>query len=264
MKGDFNMEWAELLHILIITCPLACLAGVIDAMVGGGGLITIPAYMLAGLPPHTAIATNKCSSTLGTLVAVWEFVKSKNVHWISTIAACVGALLGSPLGAMLALNVDQKYLQWFIVISVPLVAIAIFCKKDFGESSKVQNLSSLYVILISALIGFAIGIYDGFFGPGTGTFLMLGFTVFTHFDLLTATGNAKVVNLASNVGALVTFAISGAVLWQVGLPTAAFCMIGNLIGARLAVKKGTKAIRPMLFVVLTILTVKLIYDLLVG
>lgn len=147
---------------------------------------------------------------------------------------------------------------------MPLTAVAVFFKKDFGEKSKVYELSFFYVITVSAVIGFVIGVYDGFFGPGTGTFLMLGFTVFIGFDLLTATGNAKVINLASNMGALVTFAVNGAVWWQVGLPTAVFCMLGNLIGARLAVKRGTKAIRPMLLIVLAILTLKLVYDIALG
>ena len=258
------MELTELLRILMVTCPLVFLAGIIDAMVGGGGLISVQAYMVAGLPPHLAIATNKCSSTLGTCMAVREFIKGKKIHWFSAAAACVAALLGSPLGAVLNLHIDQKYLQWIIIVSVPLVAIAIFCKKDFGAISKIETVSKAGLLIISAVIGFVIGVYDGFFGPGTGTFLMLGFTAFAKFDLLTATGNAKIVNLSSNIAALITFAINGAVIWQVGLPTAVFCMAGNWLGARLAVTKGVKAIRPMLFVVLTLLTIKLIYDLLVG
>lgn len=253
----------ELAHILIITCPLVFFAGLVDAMVGGGGLISVQAYMVAGLPPHLAVATNKCSSTLGTMMAVWEFFKSKKIHWLSAGVACVAALTGSPLGAVLNLHIDQKYLQWIIIIAVPLVALAIFCKKDFGTSSRVDKVSKPTLIVISVLIGFIIGVYDGFFGPGTGTFLMLGFTIFAGFDLLTASGNAKIINLSSNIAALVTFALNGAVLWQVGLPTAVFCMLGNWIGARLAVRKGIKAIRPALFVVLTLLMLKMLYDLLI-
>lgn len=258
------MELTEIFHILIITCPLVFFAGLVDAMVGGGGLISVQAYMVAGLPPHLAVATNKCSSTLGTIMAVLEYMRGKTIHWVSAGAACVAALVGSPLGALLNMYVDQKYLQWIIIASVPLVAVAIFCKKDFGAISAVENLSKTGLIIISILIGFVIGMYDGFFGPGTGTFLMLGFTVFARFDLLTASGNAKIINLSSNIAALITFAIGGNVVWQVGLPTAIFCMAGNWLGARIAVKNGIKAIRPMLFVVLALLTVKLIYDLVAG
>ncbi len=253
-------ETAELIKILLISCPLVFLAGLIDAMAGGGGLISLPAYMAAGLPPHIATATNKCSSTFGTLVATLQFMRGKKIHYLTAAGSAIAALIGSPIGAFLNLNVDEKYLRWVLILSLPVVAAFVLLKKDFGSESHLEEQGKTKLVVGSVFIGFLIGIYDGFFGPGTGTFLILAFTFFLGFDLLTASGNAKVVNLASNIAAFVTFAAHGAILWQVGIPAAFFGIAGNFLGARLAMKNGGKMIRPMFVVVLILLSMKIIYD----
>lgn len=252
----------ETLRILLIVCPMVFLAGVIDAVAGGGGLISLPAYLAAGLPPHLATATNKCSSTFGTLVSTIRFMKGQKVHYLSAICAAIAALMGSPIGAYLNLSIDEKYLMWVLVIALPIIAFVIVTKKDLGAESKVEQLSKKQVIYLSLGIGFVIGMYDGFLGPGTGTFLILAYTILVKFDVLTASGNAKVVNLASNVGAFITFAVNGNIIWQIGIIAAFFGIAGNLLGSELAIRNGKEIIRPMFFVVLTLLLVKIIYDLL--
>ena len=247
--------------VYLIVCPLVFLAGLIDSVAGGGGLISLPAYLAAGIPPHMALATNKCSSTFGTLLSTLRFMKNKRVHYLSAAISAAFALLGSHLGAALSLYVDEKYLSYILLAALPMIAVTVFIKKDFGTHNKVDEVSQTKLVLLSAATGFIVGGYDGFFGPGTGMFLILIYTGLIGFDLVTASGNAKIVNLASNVSAFLTFALSGNILWQVGLPAALFGIAGNWLGSGLALKNGKKIIRPMFLAALILLFVKIAYDL---
>ena len=248
------------LRILILICPLVFLAGIIDAVAGGGGLITLPAYLIAGLPPHMATATNKCGSTFGTVFATARFLRGGKIRLKSALCAAAAALAGSLLGARLNLIVSDRILTYIMLIVVPVMAVFLFLKRDFGTEDHSDSLSPASLLLRAAGIGLVVGTYDGFFGPGAGTFLTLAFCRICRFDLLTSSGNTKMVNAASNAAALVTFAFSGQVLWAIGIP-AAFCSIaGNYVGASLALKKSAKIIRPMLFVVMGLLILRLAYD----
>lgn len=251
---------SDTIHILLIICPLVFLAGFIDAIAGGGGLISLPAYLAIGLPPHFAAATNKCSSTFGTLVATKKFLKSGKVYLPAAIPAAGTALIGSSIGAYLNMILDEKILRYIMLGAVPVIAVFLMVKKDFGSKNTTDRFSKMKLIILSAGIGFTIGVYDGFFGPGTGTFLIIAFTGIVGFDLLTASGNTKLVNLASNIAAFITFAIGDKIIWHIGLPAAAFGIAGNYFGASFALTKGKKFIRPMFFVVLAILIIKLIID----
>ena len=255
------MGTMDYLHQLLLICPLCFLAGFIDAIAGGGGLISLPAYLAAGISPHFAAATNKCSSTFGTLVACARYMKNKKLHYLAAVTAAVAALFGSTLGAMLNMAMDERILRYIMIGAVPVIAVFLLVKKEFGQVDTSGRFSKGTIALLSVGIGFVIGMYDGFFGPGTGTFLSLAFCGIVGFDLLTASGNTKMVNLASNVAAFFTFALSGRILWGLGVPGAVFGILGNYLGASFALKKGTRFIRPMFFVVLAILLVKLIYDL---
>lgn len=252
----------ELLHILLIVCPLVFLGGLIDAVAGGGGLLSLPAYLLAGLPPHLAAGTNKCGSTFGTVFSAVRFFRHGRVHLASAVCAAVGALIGAALGAKLNMLVPDETLYYLMLAIVPIMAIFLLFKRNFGEEDHSGEFSRISLLILSVIIGLVIGGYDGFFGPGAGTFLMLAFTGVCKFDLLTASGNTKMANAASNVASLVTFAISGQVMWTVGLPAAACCVAGNYVGTNLALKDGAKIIRPMFFVVLTLLLIRLVYNLL--
>ncbi|MGL4791589.1 MAG: TSUP family transporter, partial [Anaerotignaceae bacterium] len=194
---------SDTLRILLTICPLVFIAGFIDSIAGGGGLISLPAYLAAGIPPHFAAATNKCSSTFGTVISSLKFLKSGKVHLLSAISAALAALVGSTIGAKINMIIDEEILRYIMIIAVPVIAIFLMMKKDFGSVNRVHKKSKKKIIILSIIIGFFIGLYDGFFGPGTGTFLILLFTAVVGFDLLTASGNTKIVNMASNLAALV-------------------------------------------------------------
>ena len=244
----------QLLHTLLIVCPLVFLGGLVDAVAGGGGLITLPAYLLAGLPPHAASATNKCGNVWGTLLATYRFLKRGEVHLSSAVCGGVGALIGAWAGAKLNMIMPERYLYYLMLIIVPVMAVFLLFKREFGTEDHSHELSPRRLLILSLGIGLVMGCYDGFFGPGAGTFLMLAFTGLCKFDLLTASGNTKVANSASNVASLVTFALAGQVVWSVGIPAAICGIAGGYVGSGLALKNGAKVIRPMFFVVLALLT----------
>lgn len=256
------MNIETLLPIWMVVCPLVFLGGLVDAIAGGGGLITLPAYLVAGLPPHAATATNKCGNVFGTAMVTLRFIRQGHVHRNVAIVSASSALVGAYMGAKLNMIVPADVLYYIMLGAVPLLAIFLLTKRDFGSESHVERLSPTVLLLVSAGVGFAMGLYDGFFGPGAGTFLILAFTGLCGFDLLTASGNTKVVNTASNAASLITFAMAGEVVWAVGLPAAACNIAGSHIGASLALKQGGKIIRPMFMVVLAILLGKMVWEIL--
>ncbi len=255
------MELSELMHIWVIVCPLVFLGGVIDAVAGGGGLITLPAYLLAGLPPHLASGTNKCGNAFGTFLSTGRFLKRGDVHLPSALAGGAGALIGAWAGANLNMIVPEQALYYLMLAVVPVMAVFLLLKRDFGTENHSDQFTRGQLIAMGLGIGVAIGGYDGFFGPGAGTFLMLAFTGLCRFDLLTASGNTKVANSASNLASLITFGLAGKGMWVVGIPAALCGIAGNYVGSGLALKGGAKVIRPMFFVVLTLLVARLVYGL---
>ena len=258
------MELSELTHIWLIVCPLVFLGGIIDAVAGGGGLITLPAYLLAGLPAHLASGTNKCGNAFGTFLSTGRFLKRGDVHLPSALAGAAGALAGAWAGVRLNLIMPEQMLYYVMLAVVPMMAVFLLLKRDFGGANRSSEFSRLQLLAMALGIGLVIGAYDGFFGPGAGTFLMLAFTGLCRFDLLTASGNTKVANSASNLASLVTFGLAGQVMWTVGIPAALCGIAGNYLGSGLALKGGAKIIRPMFFVVLLLLVARLIYGLTVG
>jgi len=172
----------------------------------------------------------------------------------------VFSLLGAAVGSRLALMLDDRTFRLLLIIALPCVAVFLVFRKDKVYENGREIFSPRKSAVLASVIGLSIGLYDGIIGPGTGTFAIIAYNVFMGYDLKTASGNAKVLNLASNVASLFTFALAGNVLFIIGLPTAAAGVAGNYIGAGFAIKRGAKFIRPMLFVVLAILLVKVIYD----
>jgi uncharacterized membrane protein YfcA len=246
---------------ILFVCTLTFLAGLIDSIAGGGGLISLPAYISAGVPLHLAVATNKLSSASGTFFAFIRFVKNGQIHWRSASFSALAAFPGSYLGARLILVIDELYLKYLLLFILPIIAILVLRSKRFGETDSSDKLSKTQIIVISIMMGFIIGAYDGFFGPGTGTFLILAYTGLIGFNLATASGNTKVVNLTSNVSALITFIVMDKVVYAIGIPAALTGILGNWIGAGLAVKKGAKITRPVFISVVVLLFLKLLYDL---
>lgn len=255
------MELSELFHIWIIVCPLVFLGGLIDAVAGGGGLVTLPAYLIAGLPPHMASGTNKCGNAFGTFLSTGRFLKRGEVHMPSALAGAAGALVGAWVGAKLNMVMPERVLYYLMLAIVPVMAVFLLFKRNFGTEDHSDEFGRVQLLSMALGIGLCIGAYDGFFGPGAGTFLMLAFTGLCKFDLLTASGNTKLANSASNLASLVTFALAGQVMWVVGIPAALCGIAGNYVGSSLALKGGAKVIRPMFFVVLALLVARLAYNL---
>jgi len=245
---------------LFVICPLVFLAGFVDAVAGGGGLISLPAYLAAGLPIPVAYGTNKFAAASGAAVSTARYLRSGKIHLKSALVSAAGALLGSYFGAKLVLFLSEQILRWCLLVLLPAAALFLLFNRGFGNTPRKEAPREKTFLLLSFIIGLVIGAYDGFFGPGTGTFLALAFTGLLGFDLLTATGNAKLVNLSSNAAALAAFLFSGNVVFSLALPAALFTILGSFLGARLAVAKGAAFIRPVLFVSLGILFVKVVAD----
>jgi uncharacterized membrane protein YfcA len=244
------------LHFLIV-CPLVGVAGFIDAIAGGGGLISLPAYLISGLPVHTCIATNKMSSCMGTAVATAKYARSGYVDWRLGAFCAAIALAGASLGAHAALLISEELFRILMLIILPLTALYVMRKKDLFSDKNRRALSFLHSVLLSSVIAFALGLYDGFYGPGTGTFLILLFTWLTGMDMVSASATAKPVNLASNIASLVTRIAAGCVVWQLAIPAMILSMTGGWLGSKLALLKGARLIRYVMLGVLALLTVKL-------
>lgn len=249
------------LQMILIVCPLVFFASFVDAIAGGGGLISLPAYLLTGMPAHMAYGCNKFSGCLGTFFSAARFLKSGHLHLKVALFSAALALLGSACGARLTLVLTDQALRISMLILLPITAvIVLFNKNGLNDDSTFDQLSSGRALALAGAIGFFIGMYDGFFGPGTGTFMILAYSLFMGFDFKTACGNTKIVNLASNLAALTVFITAGQVLYAVAIPAALCSICGNWLGSGLAIKKGAKFIKPVLIGVLAMLFVKIIYD----
>lgn len=244
-------------QMFLIVCPLAFLAAFVDSVAGGGGLISLPAYYLAGLPPVLAAGTNKLSASIGTIAASARFIRSKKVDWVVAVLAAVAAIPGSWLGTTILQHIPEQTIRIMMIAAIPLVAMVVLRKRSDMEKQRVPD--KLFRP-VSAAIGFVVGFYDGLVGPGTGTFLILFFTMLLGMEAVMASGTAKLVNLSSNLASLFTLLASGQVLIGLGIPVAAFAIAGNLLGAGMTIKKGTGFIRGMLLVVLVLLLAKMVVD----
>ncbi len=238
---------------------LVFLAGYVDAIAGGGGLISLPAYMIAGLPTHLAIATNKLSSSMGTAVATFHYAKSGMINLRLALPSIAFAFAGSALGSNLLLLVDDGFLKIFLLIVLPLTAIYVMRSKSF-DAQGLESFTVKKTAVLCMVIAFAVGIYDGFYGPGTGTFLMLLLTGVAHLRLDSAAGVTKAINLTTNIAALAVFLLNGQVIILLGLLAGAANMVGNYLGSHSFTSKGGAVARPITICVLCIFFVKVIYD----
>ena len=246
----------KVILVYLVVCFFVFLAGFVDSIAGGGGLISLPAFLLAGLTPHSAIATNKLSSALGTTVSTARYCKNGFYDKSLILPGILAALSGSFLGAKLVLKISDVFLKKMMLFVLPVVAAAVLLKKKEPEyDSSFPAARRLIIVIISA---FLIGIYDGFYGPGTGTFLLLCLTRLARMDVRTASGNVKLINLSSNFAALITFLFSGYVNAMYGIAGALFCFAGHYIGFGMVIKNGSKIVRPVIILVLILLFVKIL------
>lgn len=244
---------------MALVCGFAALAGgFIDAISGGGGLLTIPALLLTGVPPHVALGTNKVSACLGTSVALFNFSRNHLVSWRMALYGIGFSWLGSWLGSLLALHLDPEALGKILVILLPIAMIGTLLPRK-SQTNDDQPLTGLRFWVALPIICFAIGAYDGFFGPGTGTFIILALHWILGMGLIVSSATAKAFNLASNISAAVAFMWHGAVFWSLAIIMGCCFMAGNWLGSILAIRIGSGAVRVFLLVSLAFLLVSLVW-----
>jgi uncharacterized protein len=242
---------------LAALADVAFLAGFVDAIAGGGGLLTVPALLLAGLDPAQAIATNKLQGCFGTASATVAFARKGLIDWRSAWGFALVAFFSSVVGALGVRFLPRPVLDG--LIPVLLVAIALY----FALSPKVQDRDAtprLSGLAFGAVVPVAVGFYDGIFGPGAGSFYMLGFVTLLGYGAVRATAHTKLLNLASNFGSLLLYAATGAVVWPVGLVMAGASLAGAQIGSRLAMRLGSRLIRPLLVLISSLMALRLLWD----
>lgn len=243
---------------------IACfIAAFIDAVAGGGGLITVPAYLASGLPAHIALGTNKVSSSIGTVASSWKFATSGKVNWQMVTKMMPFSFIGALLGVKTVILIDSKYLYPIAIVLLLLVLIYTLVNKKMGEENNFHGLDkdNLRKGKIMALV---MGFYDGFFGPGTGSFIIFALIKIFKLDFTNASGNAKILNLTSNLASMFLFIYLGKVNFFYSIPIGIIMIFGATLGAKTAVTKGTAFIKPMFLVVTTVVLIKMILESMFG
>ncbi len=243
---------------------IACfIAAFIDAVAGGGGLITVPAYLASGLPAHVALGTNKVSSSIGTVASSWKFATSGKVNWELVKKVLPFSFVGALIGVKTVVLIDSKYLYPIAIVLLLAVLIYTLMNKKMGEENNFSGLTSdnIYKGRIMALV---MGFYDGFFGPGTGSFIIFALIRIFKLDFTNASGNAKIINLTSNLASMFLFIYLGKVNFFYSIPIGIIMIFGATLGAKTAVTKGTKFIKPMFLIVTTIVLIKMIMESMLG
>lgn len=249
--------------VYLVVCFFVFLAGFVDAIAGGGGLISLPAYMIVGLPAHTAIATNKISSAMGTAVSSFYYLRKGFMKWKICAPAIVAAIAGSSLGAKFTLMIDEKILKTAMLVVLPIILFYVLRSKVLQQDPdyEIVDKITLNLVLKCIVIAFIVGIYDGIYGPGTGTFLMLLFTAFCHLSLNDAAGTTKAINWTTNISALVVFLINGAAYIPLGVAAGCCNMVGNYLGSHCFTSNGSKIVKPIMVVVIVIFFIKVLTEL---
>ncbi len=232
----------------------------IDAVVGGGGLVTTPALLAVGLPVATALGSNKLGSVFGTFTSAFTFWRHNRIDKKTVMKLVPLSFLGSGLGAYLVYLLPEKLMKNIVVLALVVVAVYTYRRKDWGDVNKLKDFTSGVAVLVVTL-AFGLGFYDGFFGPGTGSFLIFMF-LYLGFNFVFAAGNAKALNLASGLGALLVFSLTGSINIPYALTMASGQIIGARMGAKLAIAKGASYVKPLYLTVTTLLIGKQVYDLL--
>lgn len=245
------------LDTLLILTAVAALAGMIDAIAGGGGLLALPALLWAGLPPIQALATNKLQGTFGTATASFQYIRRGEIDWLPLRIPIVMTFIGSVSGTLAVQRLGSDLLQDIVPVLLIAFALYFLLSPRIGDQDAQHRISHG---LFGLLIGFSVGFYDGFFGPGTGSFFAAAFVVLLGYNLRRATAGTKLLNFTSNIASLAFFAYAGQVVWQVGLPMGLAQMGGAWIGSHLVIRHGTRIIRPLLVVVSLAISLKLLFS----
>ena len=237
------------------------LAGFIDSIVGGGGLILVPALfsVFPTAHPATLFGTNKSASVWGTGMAAWQYSKRVDLRWAALLPATAACFVGSLGGAWLVTVISPDFLRKVLPLILLAVLIYTLAKKNLGEHHT-PRYSGRGEQLAASALGLALGVYDGFFGPGTGSFFVFLLVRWLGYDFLNASASAKVLNTATNLSALILFTAKGHVFWHLALPMALANVAGSMLGTRLALKQGVAFVRVVFIVVVTALILKTGYD----
>ncbi len=246
---------------IIILCLFAFVAGFVDAIVGGGGLIQLPAglILLPQFPASTVIGSLEIPAFTGTAFAAQQYLKKIKVNAKQVVAMAVIAFLSAFAGSQVLSMVSNQYMKPIIFFVLVIVAIYTYSKKNFGQHTH-KDIDPKKQFLYSIIISLVIGFYDGFIGPGAGSFLMMAFISVLGYDFLKASTHAKLVNLATNLGSITLFVLKGSILWSVAIPMAFSNGVGGMLGARLAIYKGNQFIRVFFLLVVIATLLRFGYD----
>ena len=252
---DFFSDYS--FYTLFFLAAFAFIAGFLDAIVGGGGLIQLPALLIQfpQLALPTLFGTNKIAALSGTSIAAVQYAKRIRFNWKVLLSISLFSFLFSFLGARTVSYLDSEALKPLILIILIAIAIYTFIKKDLGNVAT-KDLSTAKKMIFGALIGAVIGFYDGFFGPGTGSFFVLAFVVILGFDFLSASAYAKVVNCITNISALLVFVSHGNYLLELAILMAVFNVLGNFLGTKIALKKGNGFIRIVFLIIVMLMILR--------
>jgi uncharacterized membrane protein YfcA len=242
--------------ILVALVGVGMFAGFVDAIAGGGGLIAIPALLSVGLPPVAAFATTKVQSATGTVIAAATYWRGGFIELRALWPTMLLAFIGSFAGAFAVKQIDTGILRQLVPVALILIAAYFMVAPRLTDA---DSHARLRFALFAPVMGATIGFYDGLFGPGTGSFLTMGFVALFGFGVTRAAGNTKMVNLMSNLGSLATFIPAGDVLWTAALAMAAGQVVGGYIGARTGIRFGAKLIRPLVVVISVALALRLLF-----
>ncbi len=255
LEGSILADYFVIGVILLILASF--IAGFIDSVAGGAGLVLVPSFILAGLPPQIALGQEKLVSTIGTIAAISNFMKSKQILWRYALYGVPLALFGAFVGAKVILFLDPSVVGKMIVFLMPIaLLISIIPKNKNSIKSEDTKLKKYFLY---PFIFFIIGFYDGFFGPGTGSLLILALYTVMKMSLVNASATSKIFNFASNIGAFIPFLIAGKMLFLIGIPMIVASMLGNYIGSHMTIKNGDKFIKPILYGMIFLLFLSLIY-----
>lgn len=241
--------------VLVVLIGAAGLAGFIDAIAGGGGLIALPALLWAGIPPLQALATNKLQGSFGTATAAFSFARKGYLDWRSLWLPVIMTLIGAATGTLLVQLLPNNLLERLIPVLLVLFALYFMFSRRVGDADAAQRVG---ISAFAVMAGFTLGFYDGFFGPGTGSLFTAAFVILLGYSLTHAVAGTKLLNFTSNIVSLAVFAVGGHVLWSLGLAMGMAQMAGALLGSHLAIRHGSRIIRPVLVAVSLAISIRLL------
>lgn len=251
------MSW----ELFLLIAGGGFLAAFVDSVVGGGGLVSVPVLLTAGLPPHVALGTNKLAGTVGSFTSMLTFIRSGKVELRVALRLLPLTVVGAAGGTLLLQQVPSDWLRPLVVAMLILITLYTIFKKSWGSDGAQRAAFTRRAVVILAVAAFVLGGYDGFFGPGTGSFLIFVFLL-AGYDFVRSAGNAKVLNFGSNIASLITFALLQSVDWRIGLTMSVFMVLGALTGSRLAIRQGAKYVRPLFIAVSSLLILRQAWELL--